>query len=62
MPMSTNIHVHWGGRGESPFGSLQEPNQRKRYTNIQRKRYINVPTASSKVGHRFGALQAPMPH
>ena len=28
----------------------------------QRKRYINVPASSSEVGHRFGALQAPVPH
>ena len=44
------------------FGSLQAPNQRKRYKDVQRKRYINVPTGLSEVGHRFGALQAPVPH
>ena len=62
MPMSTNIHVHWGEEVGHRFGSLQAPNQRKRYTNIQRKRYINVHDGSSKVGHQFGALQALVPH
>ena len=60
--MPTNMHVPWGEEVGHRFGSLQAPNQIKRYTNVQRKRYINIPTGSSKVGHRFGALHALVPH
>ena len=57
------IYMYIGGKEVGHrFGSLQAPNQRKRYTNLQRKWYINVPAGSSEVGHRFGALQAPVPH
>ena len=53
-------------RGEEvgrQFGSLQAPIQRKQYTNVQRKRYINVHVGSLEVGQQqpcFGALQAPL--
>ena len=60
--MSTNIHVPWGEEVGHQFGSLQAPNQRKRYTNVQRKRYINIHVGLSNVGHRFGAIHALMPH
>jgi len=37
---------------------------RERYVHKHTKKaiYINIPTGSSKVGHRFGALHAPLPH
>ena len=63
MPMSTNIHVPWGGEGHQ-FGFLQAPNQRKICTQTYKESDldINIPAGSSKVGHRFGALHAPVPH
>ena len=46
------------------FGSLQAPNQRKICTQTYKESDldINIPVGSSKVGHRFGALHAPVPH
>ena len=63
MPMSTNIHVPWGGRGGSPIWVSSSTKSEKEINKRTKKAiYINIPASSSKVGHRFGALHAPMPH
>ena len=62
MPMSTNIHVPWGGRGSPIWVSSSTKSEKDIHKHTKKAIYINIPTGSSKVGHRFGALHAPLPH
>ena len=62
MPMSTNIHVPWGGRVTNLGLFKHQIIERYVHKHTKKAIYINIHVGSSKVGHRFGALHAMVPH
>ena len=60
--MSTNIHVPCGGIGSPIWVSSSTKSEKDIHKRTKKAIYINIPAGSSKVGHQFGALHAPVPH